>query len=192
MARPCRPGRAWACRAPVAGDVPVPPQDGAREPISRIAGRQRLVSRASTVRSGHVSRVRAPGRPRPATASWWRSMRISASFRHAFQRDRPSSDTAPETIRKISFKPANRRSSHLRPTKTGLAMPNARPRSGGPLPRWHRFSAPSTSRPPPLMGFRVLSGFRQDCLEPLSWSPGPGRLRRGGRGSAAPPPSRRT
>src|SRR5690242_5241975 len=42
-------------------------------------------------------------------------MRISASFHHASRRDKLSSDTARETIRKISFKPTNRRSSHLRP-----------------------------------------------------------------------------
>src|SRR6266567_2390424 len=41
-------------------------------------------------------------------------MRISASFHHASRRDKPSSDTARETIRKISFKPTSRRSSHLR------------------------------------------------------------------------------
>ena len=55
-----------------------------------------------------------PGRSRLATASWWRSMRISESFHHASRRDKPSSDTARETIRKISFKPTSRRSSHLR------------------------------------------------------------------------------
>ena len=86
--------------------------------ISRIAARRSIgsvpASRASNARSGHVSRARAPGRSRPATASWWRSMRISASFHHASRRDKPGSDTARETIRKISFKPTSRRSSHLR------------------------------------------------------------------------------
>src|SRR5690242_3380783 len=87
--------------------------------ISRIAARRSIgsvpASRASKARSGHVSRARALGLSRPATASWWRSMRISASFHHASRRDKLSSDTARETIRKISFKPTNRRSSHLRP-----------------------------------------------------------------------------
>ena len=86
--------------------------------ISCIAARRSIgsvpASRASNARSGHVSRARAPGRSRLATASWWRSMRISASLHHASRRDKPSSDTARETIRKISFKPASRRSSHLR------------------------------------------------------------------------------
>ncbi len=86
--------------------------------ISRIAARRSIgsvpASRASNARSGHVSRARTLGRSRPATASWWRSMRISASFHHASRRDKPSSDTARETIRKISFKPTSRRSSHLR------------------------------------------------------------------------------
>jgi hypothetical protein len=48
-------------------------------------------------------------------------MRISASFHHASRRDKPSSDTARETIRKISFKPTSRRSSHLRSGQTGPA-----------------------------------------------------------------------
>jgi hypothetical protein len=86
--------------------------------ISRIAARRSIgsvpASRASNARSGHVSRARAPVRSRPATASWWRSMRISASFHHASRRDKPSSGTARETIRKISFRPTSRRSSHLR------------------------------------------------------------------------------
>ena len=115
--------------------------------ISRIAARRSIgsvpASRARNARSGHVSRARAPGRSRPATASWWRSMRISASFHHASRRDKPSSDTARETIRKISFKPTNRRSSHLRSGQDGRRMPNARPRSAGPMPRRHRFSVSS-------------------------------------------------
>jgi hypothetical protein len=94
--------------------------------ISRIAARRSIgsvpASRASNARSGHVSRARAPGRSRPATASWWRSVRISASFHHASRRDKPSSDTARETIRKISFKPASRRSSHL---QSGQDRPGA-------------------------------------------------------------------
>ena len=76
--------------------------------ISRIAARQSIGSsgqQGKHARSGHVSRTRAPGRPRPATASWWRRMSISASFHHASRRDKPSSDTARETIRKISFSP---------------------------------------------------------------------------------------
>jgi DNA-binding CsgD family transcriptional regulator len=44
-------------------------------------------------------------------------MRISASFHHACRRDNLSSDTARETIRKISFKPTSRRSSHPRPAR---------------------------------------------------------------------------
>ena len=51
-------------------------------------------SRASHARSGHVSRERALGRSRSATASWSRSIKISASFHHDSRRDKPSSDTA--------------------------------------------------------------------------------------------------
>src|SRR5690242_3737526 len=50
-----------------------------------------------------------------APSSCVRGAQISASFHHASRRDKLSSDTARETIRKISFKPTNRRSSHLRP-----------------------------------------------------------------------------
>jgi hypothetical protein len=39
-------------------------------------------------------------------------MRISASFHHHDRRDKPSSDTARVTIKKISFNPTSRRSSH--------------------------------------------------------------------------------
>jgi hypothetical protein len=91
-------------------------------PISRIAARRSAgsvpASRASHARSGHVSRERALGRSRSATASWCRSIKISASFHHDSRRDKPSSDTARETVRKISFKPASRRSSHH---PTGIA-----------------------------------------------------------------------
>jgi hypothetical protein len=38
-----------------------------------------------------------------------------ASFQHDSRRDKPSTDTARDTIRKTSFKPASRRSSRLRP-----------------------------------------------------------------------------
>jgi len=95
--------------------------------ISRIAARWSIgsvpASRASNARSGHVSRARAPGRSRPATASWWRSMRISASFHHASRRDKPSSDTARETIRKISFKPKAEDHPTSGRAKTGPAHP---------------------------------------------------------------------
>jgi len=39
-------------------------------------------------------------------------MRISASFHHSSRRDNPSSDAARVTIKKISFNPTSRRSSH--------------------------------------------------------------------------------
>lgn len=39
-------------------------------------------------------------------------MRISASFHHSSRRDNPSSDTARATIKKTSFNPKSRRSSH--------------------------------------------------------------------------------
>jgi hypothetical protein len=41
--------------------------------------------------------------------------RISASFHHASRRDKPSTDTTRVTMRKISFKPTSRKSSHGRP-----------------------------------------------------------------------------
>jgi hypothetical protein len=50
-------------------------------------------------------------------------MRIPASSHHAPRRDKPGSDTARETIRKISSKPASRRSSHPQP---GQDRPGAR------------------------------------------------------------------
>ena len=84
--------------------------------ISRIAARRSIgtvpASSASHARSGHVNRARAPGLSRPATASRCRSIKISASLHHNSRRDNPSSDTARETIRKISFNPTSRKSSH--------------------------------------------------------------------------------
>jgi hypothetical protein len=69
-------------------------------------------SSASHARSGHVSRACTRGRCRCATASWWRSITISASF-HDSRRDNLISGMAWDTTRKISFKPTSRRSSHL-------------------------------------------------------------------------------
>jgi hypothetical protein len=110
LARPARP--------PAADDVQCHRTMVPGATISRIAARPSIgsvpASRASNARPGHVSPARALGRSRPATAGWCRSMRISASFRYASRRDKPSSDTARETIRKISFNPTSRRSSHLR------------------------------------------------------------------------------
>jgi hypothetical protein len=76
-------------------------------------------------------------------------MRISASFHHDSRRDSLSSDTTRATIRKISFKPTSRESSHPPPDRHRLpaqipdAAPNRR-RDEVHLPRWHRFSAPTT------------------------------------------------
>jgi hypothetical protein len=70
-----------------------------------------------------------------------------ASFHHDSCRDKPSTDTARDTIRKTGFKPTSRRSSHLRPGQDRPGrLPNARlsrSPSAGHLPRWHRFSAPT-------------------------------------------------
>ena len=100
--------------------VPLPAQDGAGSDDSRIAARRSAgtvpASSASHVRSGHVNRARVLGLSRSATVSWCRSIKISASFHHDSRRDNPSSDTARETIRKISFKPTSRRSSHPLPS----------------------------------------------------------------------------
>src|SRR5215470_4022460 len=62
-----------------------------------------------------------------APSSCVRGARISASFHHASRRDRPSTDTARVTTRKISFKPTSRRSSHLR-TDQHLPTPHDRTR----------------------------------------------------------------
>jgi hypothetical protein len=40
-----------------------------------------------------------------------------ASFHDDFRRDKPSTDTAPDTTTKISFKPTSRRSSHLQTSR---------------------------------------------------------------------------
>ena len=99
----------------------MPAQDSARVTSSRIPARLTagtvLASSASHARSGQVNRARAFGRSRSATASWWRSIKISASFHHASRRDSLSSDMTRDTTRKISFKPTSRRSSHPRPSQ---------------------------------------------------------------------------
>jgi hypothetical protein len=56
-----------------------------------------------------------------------------------------------DTTRKISFKPASRRSSHLRtdqdwPGRRRRTLTLDLPRSAGHMPRWHRFSAPTGFR----------------------------------------------
>jgi hypothetical protein len=56
----------------------------------------------------NVNRARAFGRSRSATASWWRGIKISASFHHDSRRDSLSSDMTRDTTRKISFKPTSR------------------------------------------------------------------------------------
>ena len=51
-------------------------------------------------------------------------MRISASFHHDSRRDSLSSDTARATIKKISFKPTSRESSH--PGQVGTGPPGTK------------------------------------------------------------------
>jgi hypothetical protein len=94
----------------------VPGVTSSRIPASLPAGTV-PASSASHARSGHVNRARTFGRSRPATASWWRSIKISASFHHDSRRDSLSSDMTRDTTRKTSFKPTSRRSSHLRPSQ---------------------------------------------------------------------------
>ncbi|MGH3193916.1 MAG: hypothetical protein ACRDOL_42995 [Streptosporangiaceae bacterium] len=60
-------------------------------------------------------------------------MRISASFHHVSRRDNPSNDMTRETIRKISFKPTNRRSSHPPPARHMPARRQTRDRADGEL-----------------------------------------------------------
>jgi hypothetical protein len=67
-----------------------------------------------------------------------------ASFHQASRRDKPSTDTARVTMRKISFKPTSRKSSHGRPRAN--RAPAATPgtdltASSAHTPRWHAFSA---------------------------------------------------
>ena len=74
---------------------------------------------------------------------------VLAVIEHGSRRDKPSTDTARDTIRKISFKPTGRRSSHLRtdpdlPARHPNAGPS-QPRSAKHLPRCRRFSAPTGS-----------------------------------------------
>jgi hypothetical protein len=88
---------------------------------SRIPASTVPASSASHARSGHVNQARAFGRSRSATASWWRSIKISASFHHDSRRDSLSCDMTRDTTRKTSFKPTSRRSSPSGRAKTGPA-----------------------------------------------------------------------
>jgi hypothetical protein len=98
----------------------VPGVTSSRIPASPPAGTV-PGSSASHARSGHVNRVRAFGRSRSATASWWRRFKISASFHHDSRRDSLSSDVTRDMTRKISFKPTSRRSATSGRAKTGPA-----------------------------------------------------------------------
>jgi len=91
--------------------------------------RQHPSKQSEPVRSGHVSRAGARGRSRRTTASRWRSSRISASFHQSSLRDNPSSDMTLDTIRKISFKPTSRRSSHVRTCQGRLCRRSTRDRA---------------------------------------------------------------
>ena len=93
----------------------VPGVTSSRIPARLTAGTV-PASSASHARSVHISRARAFGRSGSVTASWWRSIKISVSF-HDSRRDSLSSEMTRDTTRKISFKPASRRSSHLRPSQ---------------------------------------------------------------------------
>ena len=78
-----------------------------------------------------------------APSSCVRGARISASFHHDSRRDKPSSATTRDAMRKISFKPTSRRSSHpqqgqhrpaplrtqrgIRPGGTGFRHPHVSP-----------------------------------------------------------------
>src|SRR6266567_7046705 len=68
-------------------------------------------------------------------------MRISASFHQSSRRDNPSSDTARVAIKKISFNPTSRRSSH----DPADGAPSSQ-RSAEHPASWHRFSAPTGTR----------------------------------------------
>ena len=103
---------------------------------------------------------------------------ISASFHHDSRRDNLSSDTARETIRKASFKPTSRRSSHPRP---GRHLPARRQiRDQGPSrPRWFGWPAtcvpvpsprPARSSPPPRRAHPAgtASAISETCFSPLA------------------------
>ena len=118
--------------------------------ISRIAARRSIgtvpASSDSHARSGHVNLARVPGLPRSATASWCRSIKISASFHHDSRRDNPSSDTARDNYE-------DQLQAHKPKIIPSRVQPSSRrtrdetdPRPSGRLPRWHRFSAPTVHR----------------------------------------------
>jgi hypothetical protein len=81
-----------------------------------------------------------------------------ASFHHASRRDKPSSDTARETTRKISFKPTSRRSSHLQPGQDG-------PGAYRTLDRILEGFCPSGTacRHPQVMVFPSTTAWRHRC-----------------------------
>ena len=93
-------------------------------------------SRASHARSGHVSLAGGAGPLAQGDSELMAQHQDLGVLRHSSRRDNPSSDMAPETVRKISFKPTSRRSSHLRTaTKTARPALDAGPRSAEHLPR---------------------------------------------------------
>jgi hypothetical protein len=93
-------------------------------------------SSASHARSGHVNRVRAFGRPCSATASRWRSIKISASFHHDSRRDSLSSV---QTLQ-------------VRAHNTVLAPTGRENRPGGPIDS----RAPGAGPPPLASGMRTV------------------------------------
>ncbi len=97
----------------------MPAQDSARSDEQPHPGQAPSRHRPGEQRQPRPSRARAFGRSRSATANWWRSIKISASFRHDSRRGNLSGDMTPDTTRKTSFKPTSRRSSHLRLNTTG-------------------------------------------------------------------------
>jgi hypothetical protein len=144
LARPARP--------PAADDVPVPPQDGARGDDQPHRGETVDRQRPGQQGKQRPVRPRQPGTsPRPLTpgdselVAQHEDLGVlppplparQAQQRHGTGNDQEDQLQARKP--KIIPPPAG-----PRPARH---IPNARPHSAGPLPRWHRFSAPSGHEP---------------------------------------------
>ena len=177
LARPARP--------PAADDVPVPPQDGARSDDQPHRGETVDRQRPGQQGKQRPVRPRQPGTsPRPLTPGDSKLVaqhedlgvlppRLPA--RQAQQRHGTGNDQEDQLQAhkpKIIPPPVG-----PRPARR---MPNARPRSAGPLPRWRRFSAPSGRR---ALGHRLcgaLMGWRGPIRQPAPAA---------GTNKTSPPPS---
>jgi hypothetical protein len=80
----------------------------------------------------------------PVTAPTAATVNVGSASFHASRRDRPSTDAT--QVRKISFRPTSRRSSHVSPNQScppGTVRVTEPTVSANHLPRWREFSAPT-------------------------------------------------